>query len=421
VIAGLGFSIENDDETTDLSDYAKKALERAKPEEKPLTIVGTACKGCVKNRVFVTDICQGCVARMCFHTCRFGAISFVNGRSVIDPSKCKNCKMCIAVCPYKAIAQMIVPCEDACPVDAIKKNENGYAQIDYDRCINCGKCIVSCPFGAVHEKSQLVDVLKLLTTQNRDITALIAPSIAGQFPGDIYQLKSAIIKAGFSDVYEVAQGADITTRNEAEEFDERMKNGAPFMTTSCCAGYKQFAGKHLPEMKNFISHTKTPLYYIAQKVKEQNPKTITVFISPCVAKKTESYYNKNIDYVINYEELGALFVAKNIEILDCPQMKYDIESSKQGRNFGVSSGVAKAVASLAKTQINPVIITGLNKETIKTLKKYAKEGKSEGNLVEVMCCENGCIGGNAAICSPKTAQNALNKLLEKSKDIEEKK
>jgi iron only hydrogenase large subunit-like protein len=111
-------------------------------------------------------------------------------------------------------------------------------------------------------------------------------------------------------------------------------------------------------------------------------------------------------------------VAKNIEILDCPQTKYDIESSKQGRNFGVSSGVAKAVASLAKTQITPVIINGLSKETIKTLKKYAKEAKAEGNLVEVMCCENGCIGGNAAICSPKTAQKAINNLLETSKEIE---
>jgi iron only hydrogenase large subunit-like protein len=312
---------------------------------------------------------------------------------------------------------MIVPCEEACPVDAIKKNENGYAQIDYDGCINCGKCIVGCPFGAVHEKSQLIDALKHLTRQK--VTALIAPSIAGQFPGDIYRLKSAIIQAGFSDVCEVAQGADITIRNEAEEFDERIKNGASFMTTSCCAGYKQFAGKHLPELKNFISHTKTPLYYIAQKVKAQNPNAITVFISPCAAKKTESYYNENIDCVINYEELGALFIAKNIEILNCPQTKYDVESSKQGRSFGVSSGVAKAVSCLTKKQVNPVIINGLNKETIKILKKAAKEGKAEGNLVEVMCCENGCIGGNAAICSPKTAQTALKKLLEKSQDIKD--
>ena len=51
---------------------------------------------------------------------------------------------------------------------------------------------------------------------------MIAPSIAGQFPGNIYQLKTAIKKAGFFDVYEVAQGADITAKTEAKEFTERM-------------------------------------------------------------------------------------------------------------------------------------------------------------------------------------------------------
>src|SRR5574344_1078318 len=98
---------------------------------------------------------------------------------------------------------------------------------------------------------------------------MIAPSIVGQFPGNIYQLKTAMIKAGFDDVFEVAQGADITTRNEAKEFEERMAEGQNFMTTSCCAGYNQLLEKHLPEMKPFVSDTKTPLYYTAEIVKDK--------------------------------------------------------------------------------------------------------------------------------------------------------
>ena len=50
---------------------------------------------------------------------------------------------------------------------------------------------------------------------------MIAPSVAGQFPGTIYQLKTAIVQSGFDDVYEVAQGADITANTEAKEFVER--------------------------------------------------------------------------------------------------------------------------------------------------------------------------------------------------------
>ena len=133
-IAGLGISIEEDDEKTLLSHYAQKALNRDVPDENALTVLETACKGCVPSRVFVTNICQGCVARPCISSCSFGAISIVDGKSVIDGEKCKGCMKCIKVCPYNAIVKIRVPCEDSCPVDAVHKDENGHAKIDFDKC-----------------------------------------------------------------------------------------------------------------------------------------------------------------------------------------------------------------------------------------------------------------------------------------------
>ena len=142
-IAGLGFPIEEDDETVSLADYAKRAMERTEISDKNLTVLQAACKGCATNRIYVTDLCQGCVARPCQSTCKFGAVSIVNGRSVIDNTKCKKCQMCVNACPYKAIVKISVPCEDSCPVSAIKKDETGFASIDYDKCINCGRCIAA--------------------------------------------------------------------------------------------------------------------------------------------------------------------------------------------------------------------------------------------------------------------------------------
>ena len=419
IIADMGFSLENLDESEKLEDFASQSLVRKEVEENPLTIIEAACKGCVPSRVYVTDLCQGCVARSCEKTCKFGAIEIAGGKSNIDPSKCKNCGMCISACPYNAIVRLIVPCEQACPVGAISKGDNGTAVIDFEKCISCGKCVAACPFGAVNEKSQLIDILRAIKT-GKKVVAMFAPAIAGQFPGTIFQLKSAMIKVGFYDVVEVAQGADVTTRKESAEFLERIKKGAPFMTTSCCAGYNNLIEKHLPEIKPYVSDTKTPLFYTAEIVKEKYPDAITVFISPCVAKRKEVQVNDNIDYVMNADELGALFVGRKIEVLDMEDTKYQYESSKQGRNYGVTGGVAGAVNSLLPTEkkASPCYIDGLTKESIRQLKKYAKDGICpDGNLIEVMCCEGGCIGGNSTISNPKIAKKIINNLLEQSNDL----
>ena len=55
VKAGLGFALEDDDETKPLDKYAKAALERTKPEEDPLTVLDAAWAGCVPSRIYVTD------------------------------------------------------------------------------------------------------------------------------------------------------------------------------------------------------------------------------------------------------------------------------------------------------------------------------------------------------------------------------
>ena len=326
--------------------------------------------------------------------------------------------MCINACPYNAIVKVAVPCEDNCPVSAIEKNEDGTAKIDFDKCITCGRCVSKCPFGAVHEKSQLIEVLKLLKAE-KELTLMFAPAVVGQFPGTIGQLKSAMKKVGFTHVYEVAQGADVTIKNEAKELEERLDEGQPFMTTSCCAGYNQFTKKHLPEIEQYKSDTKTPMFYTAEIAKREHPNSINIFVSPCVAKKQEAFENENVDYVLNTAELGALFIGLHIEITNYEEETSEVEPSKQGRNFPVTGGVAEAVKFCAGCETRPVAINGLNKDSIRQLKKYAQTGNcEEGNLVEVMCCEGGCIGGNATISDERTAKKLIKTLLDNSGDIE---
>ena len=194
-----------------------------------------------------------------------------------------------------------------------------------------------------------------------------------------------------------------------------------FMTTSCCAGYNQLIKKHLPEIKPFVSTTGTPTYYISEIIKKEVPDAITVFISPCVAKRAEGFDNPNVDYVMNFEELGALFVAKKIQIANCEAGKFTVESSKQARNFGFTGGVAESVKASLKDDslVKPLVVNGLNKESIRQLKKYATCGECDNgcNLIEVMCCEGGCIGGNATLNNQKTAKKLIENLANNSENI----
>ena len=417
-IAALGVAVEKDDEATSLNDYAKEALSREEMPRIPMTVLDIACKGCQRAHHFVTEACQGCLVRTCQTACKFGAITITKGKSHIDPNKCKNCGQCRAACPYNAIVYIPVPCEQACPVDAIHKTEDGLAQIDFDKCISCGHCMDGCPFGAITERSQLVDVLRVMK-QSDKVCAVIAPSLAGQFQGaTLPQLITALQKAGFDKVTEVAQGADITTTNEARELIERLERGDQFMTTSCCSAWIQAVRKHIPDMKKYVSATRTPMSYISE-IEKKNGYTV-VFIGPCVAKRVEGLQDSNIDYVLTFEEVEALFEARHIKPADCKQAALDPNVSGEGRYYGVTGGVARAVEAAVngKRTIKLQTITGLDKKAMLILKAHAKGFGNNFQLLEVMSCKGGCIGGPCTICNQNQAIKPIQQLTESSPHIQ---
>ncbi|MBQ5752232.1 MAG: 4Fe-4S binding protein, partial [Bacteroidaceae bacterium] len=403
-MAMMGFTMKDEvSEMTPLSGYVKQMLERkgsSVTDNTVLHVMDEACSSCVKINYEVSNLCRGCVARPCYTNCPKDAITYdKEGKAHIDHEKCISCGKCHQVCPYHAIIYMPVPCEEACPVKAISKDEFGVEHIDPEKCIYCGKCLNACPFGAIFDKCEVFDVLKEIRNGKR-VIAMVAPAVLAQFGKPLEQVYGALKSAGFDDVVEVAYGAEETIRREAEELQEKIEEGQPFMTTSCCPAYVNLAKKHIPEIVKYVSSTGSPMHYTAKYAKEKfGSECVAVFIAPCASKKAEGAADANVDYVWTFRELDAVFQGLGIDIDSTMPYVPAEYASREAYNFAKTTGVFNAVKKhIGNEELEGVVVADLNKKNIALLKGYAKTGKCPGKLVEVMSCPGGCITGPCA-CS----------------------
>lgn len=420
IIATLGFSVEAiEDEFRPLHSYGEKALQRLSPPGMPLlTIHDTACDNCVRVQYSITDACHGCLARPCIVNCPKKCISMQNRRAVIDNEACINCGKCQKVCPYHAVIKMAIPCEQACPVGAIYRDEHGNERIDEAKCISCGRCMRACPFGAIMAKSQMIDVLQALHSE-RPVVAMCAPSIIGQFDNDWQKIVAGLKSLGFSRAVEVAIGADQTCRHEAIEFQERViEGGQKFMTTSCCPAYIDTVKKHLPELEPYVSKTPTPMHMTAQMIRDTMPEAVTVFLGPCVAKRYEGLNDPTVDYVLTFEEVGALLVGADIDLSKLEPDEIEEAAGPEGRGFAITGGPSDAIRAVAdqsgQEKVQPVVVDGLSPQGLKQLRAFVKQGNCPGNLVEVIACEGGCVNGPAIFNNPRKTTAAVKRFAEKS-------
>lgn len=423
-LLGCDMSDETD-ELTPLSEYARKALKRGgKIKENILCVIDEACSSCVQVNYEVSNLCRGCVARSCYMNCPKGAINFnrKTGQASIDHDKCISCGLCHKSCPYHAIVYIPVPCEEACPVKAISKDENNIEHIDETKCIYCGKCLNACPFGAIFEISQVFDIMEAIRS-GEQVIAIPAPSILGQFNAPIEKVYGALKQMGFADVVEVAEGAMQTTSHEAHELLEKIAEGQKFMTTSCCPSYIELANKHIPAIKPYISTTGSPMYYAARIAREKYPNAKIAFIGPCIAKRKEAQRDECVDFVMTFEELHPVLNGLGIELDKADPYKVAYESVCEAHGFAQAGGVAGAVKAYLGSKaegIKMMQISDFNKKNIGVLRAYAKTGKVDAQFIEMMACEGGCVTGPSAHNDPVAGRRQLNQdLLKRTLKYEE--
>lgn len=390
--------------------------------EPPLiSVMKFACEACPETAYWVTNNCRGCLAHPCTAVCPVQAVSMVKGKAFIDKDKCILCGRCKEACPYNAIVRYDRPCAKACGVDAIQSDEFGRAEINQERCVSCGMCLVNCPFAAIADKSQIFQLIRAIQSGAK-VIAEIAPAFVGQLGPLVTpeKIKPTMKLLGFTDVYEVAVGADIGAAEEAKHFLKDVPDKLPFMATSCCPSWAAMAKSFFPDIAHCVSSGLTPMVATARMIKKEIPDCKIVFIGPCSAKKLEAKrrsVRSDVDFVITFEELMGMMVAKGIHIDEETDTEAFTDATAAGRGYPVAGGVADAIVGAIHaedpTQDVPVERADTLSDCRKML-KAAASGKRNGYLLEGMACPGGCIGGAGTILPTAKANMAVKKYKEQS-------
>ena len=139
---------------------------------------------------------------------------------------------------------------------------------------------------------------------------------------------------------------------------------------------------------------------IGKRIKELDPTAKVVFVGPCTAKKMEirkETVAPYIDSAITFEELQALLDSRDIDITTLEEADMD-GASYFGRIFAHTGGLSSAVKQGMSEQgaedfeLKPVVCDGIEDCKIALLK--LRRNMLDGNFMEGMACQGGCVNGN---------------------------
>lgn len=303
-------------------------------------------------------------------------------------------------------------CAAACLFDAIVRDGQGKLTVDPDRCSGCGACIDACKSGNLTASRDVLPALDALKHAEGPAFALIAPAFHGQFSAEVTpgRLRTAFKQLGFTGMVEVALFADILTLKEALEFDRHVNSAGDFQLTSCCCPvWISMIRKQYRELMGHVPGAVSPMIAAGRAVKQLHPDALTVFIGPCMAKKTEAREADvagAVDYVLTFQEMQDIFRAADIHPEQLEETERD-HSSRAGRIYartgGVSEAVRSTVAQLRPDRVIPVrAVQADGVKACRELIEAIKKGEQKANFFEGMGCPGGCVGGPKTLVEQDT-------------------
>ena len=282
----------------------------------------------------------------------------------LKKTNCKSCHKCIRNCAVKSI-----------------RFTAGQAHIVEDECILCGRCFAVCPQDAKVIASDMEKVRIMLQTGT--VYASIAPSFAASYPGvGIDALEDALKKLGFAGAEETAVGATIVKKEYERILDEEKPN---ILVSSCCSSINLMLRKYYPEALFTLAPVITPMQAHCRDIKRRHPEAKTVFIGPCISKKSEAAEEDAVDAVLMFDEFNRWLREEGIEL----GRREDIRKGGRARVFPTAGGIIETMDK--NPEYTYVAVDGV-KKCMDVLDEI-KEGRLHNCFIEMSACEGSCADG----------------------------
>lgn len=369
-------------------------------------------------------------------------VSDDNPSIVFNAKKCIDCGLCRMICKQyngidvdkhnaegRAVCINCGQCSMICPTNAI-----------------CERDDIQLVKNAIRTKG------KVIVFHTAPAIRVSLGEAFGYSAGDNVEKKMVglLRKLGADYVFDTTFGADMTVMEEASELIERLQSKQHLpLFTNCCPSWYKFVEIYYPNLINNITTTRTPINitsiciktYMASKLNIDPENIFVVSITPCTAKKFEILraemnsackYNKDGNYldtdvVLTVREVLKWAKSRNFDLKNMPESGFDSMFSRgsgAGIIFGTSGGVMEATlrtahyiltgkkppkqflnftkvhtyetvkeakVKLGDYSLKVAVITGLN--NARPFLNDIQSGKSRYDMLEVMACPSGCVGG----------------------------